>query len=339
MVSFDLGACVQRYIPHRWKIVKISSRASQVFAQYCVLGAIADKRDTKVRSLSRAIRRLWTKRLQELVGRNLWALNIKTDNFDKRKFELTFRRCFFCRPTYLYYFWRKETVFRPCRRDAFCPFCFARICAWSYRHVKKTLRTIGAQDPTTKLVMTCRVVSRFIAAADFHPTLGCSDSQILVYTKILRGELQRHQYAYNKCAKQLQRTTKGSMCRTVVIPQKTGWRIETRQFLVHAPKIKLPVVRLPGAKVQYLKSCRLADDFAKPETSSEFFFMLAEFHRYPRELLTGYAEFTAAYLHARQDLRLLSGTGVCRKTGQSLGAYFKQKDADARASRAAKKTA
>lgn len=342
VVCSDFGALIQRYVPHNWKIVKVGNRAAQVFAQHCVLGEIAVKRDTKVKSLSRAMRRLWVARLKELVVRQLWLPNVPMHDvsepqFDQRKFELTFRRCLFCRPTYMYYRWKRQAVFRPCNRDMFCPFCFARICAWQYRHVKTLLRAIGKQKTDTPLVMTGRIVSRFIEAPGFHPTLGCPDSQIRVYAQILRGELKRHQYAYNKCTKRLQRHTVGSMCRTVVIPQETGWNIETRQFFLHKPKLKLPAVRLAGAKVRYFKSSRLRDDYALPETSSEFFFLLAAINQYPKELLTGYTELVAAYLHASHDMRLMSGTGLCRKTGRSLGGYFKQKDADAKATRKAKK--
>ena len=341
MVCSDFNAQIQRYVPHGWKIVKVGSRAAQVFAQHCVLGKIATKRNTKVRSLSRAMRHLWTSRVKELVVQRLWLPNIKigpvAKAFDQRKFELTFRRCFFCRPTYLYYRWKDQQVFRPCSRDAFCPFCFARICAGQYRYIKGLLRNIGKQKTDTKLVMTGRIVSRFVAAPGFHPTLGCDDKQIKVYTKILRGELRRHQHAYNKCQKRLQRNTLGSLCRTVVIPQDTGWCIETRQFFLHNSRIKLPAVKIPGAKVRYLKRSNVATDYAKPEASSDFFFILAEINKYPQELLTGYVELTAAYLHASHNLRLLSGTGLCRKTGRSLGKHFKKKDADARAAREAKK--
>jgi hypothetical protein len=56
--------------------------------------------------------------------------------------------------------------------------------------------------------------------------------------------------------------------------------------------------------------------------------MLGQFNRYPIELLTGYAELTAAYLRAIDGMHTISGTGIFRKAGRTLIEQLKKRRED-----------
>ena len=334
MSLFDFRAHVTRYKLRPWRVVRVGRRMSHTFAQQFVLG-LESKDYTAVCSRTRTFRTQWANRLKELTSRQLWLpgteqLDPYAGDFDLKNFTLTYQRCLFCRPSYMYYKWAGERVFRPCRHERICPFCFARISASQCRYVKMVLRRLGRQNKAGKLVLTCRVASRFIAAPEFDGVFGCSNECVAEYATLLQRELQRERTAYAKCAKQLSRTTTASLYRVNVVPQDTGWRIETRQVFLHEPNTKLPAVKIRGARVDFIESIRVADFCAVPGTDTRFFDIFGAFARYPRELLTGYAELVAAYLRATRNMRLASGTGLFKKSGRRLVEYFKEKDAHAR---------
>lgn len=326
MSVFDFVAHVRRYKLRPWRVARVGRRMSQTFAQQFGLHLDSIKSYKVVVARTNAVRNKWAMRLKELAARNLWFphsknLNPYSADFDLKKFTLTFQRCLFCRPSYLYFFWKRTKVFRPCNRAYFCPFCFARVSQAQYVHVRKKIRAIGNQNSSTPLIATCRVTSRFLPAPDFDLISGCDNDKVAEYSRLLWGELRRERAAYQKLVKQLNRKTRGSMWRLVVIPQDTGWIIETRQFLLHQPKIKMPFVRPKNGKVVYLKSIKAAVCYNQSDT--EFYFMLGQFNRYPVELLTGYAELTAAYLRAVDGMHTISGTGIFRRAGRSLVELFK----------------
>lgn len=321
MALIDFATFIRRYRLTAWRVHRVSVRMAHIFAQHFVLDLTGAKTHDTVISRTNTVRNRWALKLKELAIRALWfpvgrGTNPDASDFDFKKFQLSFQRCLFCRPTYMYFRWRKEPVFRPCNRSHVCPFCYARISSAQYRSVKNKLRAIGRHNKDTKLIVTCRIASRFIAAPDWNERVGCGLDKVREYERLLWGEVQRERTAYSKSVKQLNRKTIGSLWRLCVIPQDNGWLIEARQFFLHAPKTKLPCVRVRQSRVTYLKSIKVSACYAQPET--EFFYILGEFNRYPMTLLTGYDELVAACLRAVHGMRLLGGTGIFRKTGRRL---------------------
>lgn len=331
MALFDFAAHVCKYSLRPWRVLRVGRRMSQIFAQQFCLRLEDKKTHRAVVRRTNAMRNHWMRRLKELAVRHLWFPHAKrfdpyAADFDLKNFTLSFQRCLFCRPSYMYFRWKKEKVFRPCNRSYFCPFCFARIAQWQYVSIRRKLRSIGRHNPATKLIVTCRVVSRVLPAPEFDTIAGCSDEKVAEYVRLLWGELRRERAAYQKHVKSLNRKTLGSMWRLVVVPGDTGWLLETRQFILHQPKTKLPVVRPRHGKVTYIKSIKVADCCNDAET--DFYFMLGQFNRYPIELLTGYAELTAAYLRAIDGMHTISGTGIFRKAGRTLIEQLKKRRED-----------
>jgi hypothetical protein len=323
---------VRRYRLNPWRVNRVSVRMAHVFAQQFVLGLNGAKTHDAVVGRTNTIRQRWAVKLKELAIRALWLpagkLTHPDDpNFNFKKFQLSFQRCLFCRPTYMFFRWKKDPVFRPCNWSHICPFCYARITTAQYRDVKNKLRAIGRHNKDTKLVVTCRVAARFVPAPDWDPRIGCDLDVVKQYDRLVWGELQRERSAYQKQIKQLGRKTMGSLWRLVVVPQENGWLIEARQFFLHAPKTKLPCVRVHGSRVTYIKSLKVSACYEQPDT--EFFYLFGEFNRYPLQLLEGYDEFVAAYLRAVHGMRLLAGTGIFRKTGRRLIKDQKRKGNDA----------
>jgi len=343
VILFDyFVSIVRRYRLHRWRVARVGRRMSHTFAQHFVLGLDGPKTNAAVISRTKTMRKRWSVKLKELATRALWfpngrELNPHSEDFDIKRFRLSFQRCLFCRPSFLYFKWKKEPVFRPCNRAHFCPFCFARVSSAQYRYVKNKIRKIGRQASDTKLIVTCRIAARFVPAPGWDPNVGCDNATVAQYERLLWGELQREKQAYAKCRRELCRKTEASMWRLCIVPQDNGWMIEARQLLVHAPKTKLPVVRVRGSRVTYMKSIKVVDCFDQAQT--DFFYVLGEFNRYPQEWLSGYDELVAAYLRAVYDIRLVASTGIFKRAGRSLVRHFKQKDAHAKAQKVAAKRA
>jgi hypothetical protein len=333
MVLIDFAAFVRRYRLKTWRVNRVSVRTAHMFAQHFVLGLTGAKTHDAVISRTNTVRQRWALKLKELAIRALWLpigklTHPDSADFDFKKFRLSFQRCLFCRPTYMYFRWKKDAIFRPCNRSHVCPFCYARISSAQYRSVKNKLRALGRHNKDTKLIVTCRVAARFVAAPDWDPRIGCGLDVVKQYERLLRGELQRERDAYHKQIKQLGRKTMGSLWRLVVVPQDSGWLIEARQFFLHAPKTKLPCVRVRGSRVTYIKSLKVSDCYEQPDT--EFFYLFGEFNQYPMQLLDGYDELVAAYQRAVHGMRLMAGTGIMRKSGRRLIEEQKRKGDDAK---------
>lgn len=342
MALIDFAEFLRRYSLKPWRVHRVSFRMAHIFSQHFVLGLTGAKTHDTVVARTNTIRRQWALKLKELAIRALWfpagrGTNPDAADFDFKKFRLSFQRCLFCRPTYMFFRWKKEAVFRPCNRSHICPFCYARISSAQYREVKHKLRAIGRHNSDTKLIATCRVASRFVPALGWDPQVGCGLDEVKQHERLVWGELQRERDAYSKCVKQLNRNTLGSLWRLCVVPQDNGWLIETRQFFLHAPKTKLPCVRVRNSRVTYMKSIKVAECYAQPEL--DFFYMFGEFSRYPQQLLSGYDELVAAYLRAVHGMRLLAGTGILRKTGRRLVTQHKRKDGHAKAQKGAAQSA
>jgi hypothetical protein len=334
----DFAAMIRRYKLHRWRVARVGMRMSHIFAQHFVLDITGAKTKDAVIGRTNTVRKKWAVKLKDLAARALWfplgrELDPYSADFDIKRFRLSFQRCLFCRPSFLYFKWKREAVFRPCNRAHFCPFCFARVSSAQYRYVKNRIRKIGRQAPDTKLIVTSRVASRFVAAPNWDPNVGCDNATVAQYERLLWGEMQRERQAYSKCQRALHRKTIGSMWRLCIVPQDTGWIIEARQLFVHEPKTKLPFVRVRGSRVTYLKSVKVVDCFDKAET--DFFYALGEFNRYPQEWISGYDELVAAYLRAVYDVRLVAGTGLLKRAGRTLVQHHKRKDANAKAQKSA----
>lgn len=332
MALVDFAEFVRRYKLRAWRVHRVSVRMAHIFAQHFVLGLTGAKTHDAVIGRTNTIRNQWAIKLKELAVRALWfptgrGTDPDAPDFDFKKFRLSFQRCLFCRPTYMYFRWKKEAVFRPCNRSHICPFCYARISSAQYRAVKHKLRAIGRHNSDTKLVVTCRIAARFVPAIGWDPGVGCGLDKVRQYERLLWGELQRERDAYSKCVKQLNRNTLGSLWRLCVVPQDNGWLIEARQFFLHAPKTKLPCVRVRNSRVTYMKSVKVSECYQQPET--DFFYLFGEFTRYPQQLLAGYDELVAAYLRAVHGMRLLAGTGILRKSGRRLVTQHKRKGAHA----------
>jgi hypothetical protein len=332
MSVFDFSQYINRYRLFPWKITRIGRSASQTFAQHFVIGAV-DKTMRGICRRTRAVRNLWQMRLKELVSRQLWLPNTDVRhyndaNFDSKNFELSFRRMLFCRPTYLYFRWKKARVWRPCNRPLFCPFCAARQAAQQYRYVRRQLRLLGRRNQDKTLLVRSRVYRKTIPATNFDAVLGCSDAQQHMYEHHLIGALVLQQNAVRAQARHMRKTI-GYMWRITAYPVGADWVLETRQFFVYAAKKKIADVSCVGACV-YDHSVALNEHFDIP--GGELFHMLGEFCRYPIEFLTGNAELVAAILSASKARRLIGGAGIFRLVGvRKLMRYFKQETANGKA--------
>lgn len=336
VLDFDFPRFVYKFKLPKWAVAKVGRTKSQSFAIEFTLG-LYRKSGRRAVHRTNTFRKLWSRRLKELLARQLWTLDTKGcqdpyhSDFDLKKFGLSFRRALCCRPAYLYYLRKKDHAInhqiRPCWRTKICPFCFANISMDQYRYVKgfvnKRLKKHGNH---TDLVAVCRVVRQFVPAYGFDPRVGCEADQVTRMIPGLKTAIDQHRKAYTKLtrSKQISRKTLGTLWRIVVIPREMGWDVETRQFVLCDRTVKrTPVVKIRGAKTVYNASLRISRK-GKPaeEFDDAFYELFGEFCRYPKTLLTASVELTATYLRAVHRTRLLTGTGVFTKTGRVLVKFF-----------------
>ena len=336
VLDFDFARFVNKFKLPRWAVAKVGRTKSQSFAieftlgLYCKAGRLAARRTNTFRTL-------WSRRLKELLARQLWTLDTKgcqdpyQPEFNLNKFGLSFRRAICCRPAYLYYLRKKNHAInhqiRPCCRTKICPFCFANISMGQYRYVKGFInKKLKKHGDHTDLVAVCRVVRQFVPAYGFDPRVGCDADQVTRLIPGLKAAIDQHRKAYAKLKRgdQIRRGTLGTLWRIVVIPREIGWDVETRQFVLCDRTVKhTPVVKIRGAKTVYNASLRISRK-GKPveEFDDAFYALFGEFCRYPKTLLTANVELTATYLRAAHRTRLLTGTGVFTKTGRVLVKFF-----------------
>jgi hypothetical protein len=333
-MPLDFHRLVTRYKLRKLKVVRVGRHMSDLFAQEFVLGLTLNKTHARVYRQVALFRNMWAKKLKSLAANQLWLPNTRLldphdPSFNVQKFELTFRRLLFCRPTFVQFAWQGAKVWRPCNRSSFCPFCFARVASSLYRHTKRRINKLVEKNPATQLCITVQVLRRFIYAANFDSIRGCHPYQVDMYVDQLKEEIQQHKAAYAKCTKRLQRVTLGSMWRVVVIPMDSGWIIESRQCFIHKPNKQLPVPVLENSVVHYNRTVPVLD--GADLERDDFFVTFGEFCRYPVSTLRTYSEFVAAALRAAHNLRMCSGTGILRKTSRSLIRMFKQENLDGKA--------
>jgi hypothetical protein len=126
---------------------------------------------------------------------------------------------------------------------------------------------------------------------------------------VLRNVLGKEIEKYAMLKKELRKHTYGSLWRVAVNPSDTGWELQIRQFYLTRPKAKRPAKRAQKSAAIFLQSAKISDFDATMSA-------LGEFVSYPQGLLTGYAELTAASLHARNGLRLSNATGCLYRKGR-----------------------
>ncbi len=343
MLDFDFARYVREFRYRTWAIDNAGTRISKIFAMHFVLGLKKHKDVVRLSRRLNKVRKLWIWRLRELSINELWQptkqkeLSPYHPEFDLKKFKNAFRRCMFCRPACAHYrsIDGRQITIRPCWHTHICPFCWLNLTIAQYVYVKQGINQLVKQHDAN-FVAVCRVIRWFVPAPGFNPNRGTDGAQVKEHARVLEKVIakQRHLYARLSESKKLQRQTKGSLWRLVVIPDEKGWHIEVRQFLVCRPNTPLPVVKIRGVKVTYLKSLKLSTP--RLTFNNEFFYMFGEFCRYPATLLTDYCQLTAAYLHATHNVQLISGTGVFSKTGRVLMHYMRKRRTDDLARKAAK---
>ena len=336
MLDFDFPRFVYKFKLPKWAVAKVGRTKSQSFAIEFTLG-LYKKSGRRPIERTNTFRKLWAKRLKELLARQLWTLDVKGcqdphhADFDLKKFGWSFRRALCCRPAYLYFMrGRSQPInhqIRPCWRTKICPFCFANISMSQYRYVKAFInKRLQKHAQHTDLVAVCRIVRQFVPARDFNPGVGCDAEGIAPLAAMLVPALDQHRKAYKQLArsKRVSRHALGALWRIIVTPRDTGWDVETRQFLLCANTARRkPLVKIRKAKTVYMKTLPISRKHKPGEQfDDELYAMFGEFCRYPKPLLTGSVELTAAYLRAAHRRRLLTGAGVFTKTGRVLVKFF-----------------
>jgi hypothetical protein len=310
---------IEKYRIQRWRIKRVSGRVSALLALRYVLYPAANVRRLKSELTYNAVvkmvdrlHKLWFNRAKDIIARQLWCpggMALRSADI------LTFRRVINCRPSCVFYKRGNKGKLRPCKRDRFCPFCWARTAAFGYRNFKHQLRQARRKQPNLALVY--RVLSHKVPAAGFDVFTGYTPAQILAQAEKLRGVIEQHRELHKKLAKPLQRKTLGSAWRVVVNPIDDGWVVEVRQLFLWLPKKTLPLAHYPGTTETAIQSVCAHDDDAVLDTIGKFF-------EYPAGLMTTYLELVAVYLQASSNMRMLSGTGLFRTAGQSLVRQIKK---------------
>lgn len=334
---FDLDSFVLGLRLRRWRVARVGKRASQLFAANTVLNTATF---AGIRKETLRVRRLWAALMQDLALRRLWffypneAVSPADADFDVSRFALTYRRCRYCRPSFLFFYPTRKKAsegrinyqIRPCHRSL-CPFCFARRSQWQFRYVKQQLNK-WLREGRTDIVLTYRSRKEFVPAKGFSPDSGCSLEDVLAMAKRLRAVIQQHRRAYKKlrCSKLLHRRTVGALWRVVVTPAPNGWYVETRQ-LVAAPNSlrQVPFAQLKFRTTGTYARLPVFRDAQQPRKfNDQFFEFFSEFCRYPKELLTCHTELTAAVLWATHKLPMLAATGAFRGAALRSAACFRR---------------
>ena len=331
MEDFDFIQFVNKFKLPRWFVLKTGKTKSQFFAAEFTLGLYL-KTGRRVVRRTNTFRRLWSRRLKELLSRQLWRLSSSPEVdpssplFELKRFALSYRRALCCRPTYLYYVKSSGQSInyqvRPCWRTRICPFCIARISAAQYRLVKHTVNIWAKKNVSCdSFMVVCRVLREFVPAIGFNAALGCDQEKIAELARPLKFALRQHKAHYDALvrSKRVARHTIGSMWRVTVDPQIDGWFVETRQFLLCRANLKkLPVVTLPNAAVVYNERLPLVAAPKGEEFDDAFYPVFGEFCRYHKSLLIAPPELVAAYLHASAGIKLFRGSGLFLKTCRGL---------------------
>lgn len=289
----------------KWRVARVPRFAAHLFAHRFVLVPAANKqrntRAVRTRSLilrARQAHRNWLRRLQELFLRDLWT---PASSFLTRDLQLaSVQRCLNCRPTSFEYYWTNNIVkLNPCGRFAICPFCYARRAEDLFRRV--ICATWQLRKTTDKAIVACRIEKYTIQAPNFAES-GWDATVVFANIPVLRRAILAEIANYKKIRRQLSRETYGSAWAIVVEPVNDGWEIQIRQLFISRLKARKPVSRAKTRSAIFLQSARITN-------IDSVINVVGSFVEYPRGLLAGYAELSAAALHARTNLRLTNATG------------------------------
>lgn len=302
----------EAFFPHRWRIRFVSRYRSQIFAyRHVIIPAVTYKRlfaSLSPISIKKRLRRahlLWFRRIKEFACRDLWLPSPQCNSLDVKYASL--RRCLYCRPTQLVYYWRdNESQLRLCGRRSLCPFCSARAAEDLYRRVSRTIKIL--QKRGIFALATCRVET-FVVKAENFEEMGWDVTNVYSNARMLRQLLKIEQARYKKIHRQLRKQTFGSIWAVVVNPISDGWEIQIRQFFITRLKAKKPTNRAYKNSSIFLHSAKLSN-------FKDTMGVLGLFVQYPTGLITGYAELSAAVFHARNRLRLSNATGYLYNRGR-----------------------
>ncbi|NBO38259.1 hypothetical protein EBU99_06725 [bacterium] len=324
---FDLDRYLAEIKLPRWRVARVGCRTSQLFAAQFTLGV-----STRAAILQRVhkFRRRWAFCLRSLACRRLWSFypnepeEVTPWSFDLPRFGLTYRRCFCCRPSFLFFYpgaglssgKKINHQIRPCRRPV-CPFCFARRSQRLFIYVKRIVNR-WRKMPVEPVALTYRVRREFVPALGFSPVAGCDRKEVQQMAQQLRKVVARHRAARRKIerSKNLQRKTLGTLWRVVVYPTPTadGWCVETRELIAATRSFRVDsscLVQLGKCTTGETKRW-LVGETPGHAGDDEFYQFFGAFCRYPETLLATYVELTAAVLWATAELCTISATGVFR---------------------------
>lgn len=301
-----------------WRIARVGTRASHRFALRHVLIPASNMRrhrnemkHGRAVSMVHRLHRMWFNRVKTLIVRQLW---IPGDTPSRSSQTMTARRVMNCRPSNVYFAKGNEGKLRPCNRHNFCPFCWARVAAYFYRHSKAGLNRLRKQHDD--LLLYCRVVSQAVPTPKYLLCGVPEEAELWRAAKHLKDIFEPYRELCAKNHKQRQRKTIGSCWRLVVSPAESGWTIELRELMLAKPGQRLPWVSCRNARTCDSFSTKLDDD-------QELQRCLGRFVEYPAGLLTEYPELTAVCLRATHGVRLSSGTGVFRTCSGGLRQCFR----------------
>lgn len=296
---------IENYRLKKWRIARIPRFAAHMFAHRFVIVPAANKtrksRGVRTRTIVKRLEqahRNWFMRLKELVLRELWtpASEYLTEDIQ----EAAVKRCLYCPPTSIEHSNKRRTAsVRLCGRPCICPFCYAREAEDMFRRLIKAIQQLRKTEDN--LIITTRIATYTLSAAKFEE-IGWQTENMFDNAGKLRRALVSEMGKYKDIRRKLSRNTSGSAWRIVVNPVDAGWEVQVRQLFITRPRAKRPVNRAKKSSAIFLQSAKLTDIQAAID-------VLGAFVEYPRGLLTGYAEITAAVLHARTGLRLSNATG------------------------------
>lgn len=295
-----------------WWVSKISRHRAQMFSYKYVIQPAANYTRTfgfhtfkiLIRHLLRAYR-YWFYRCKDMTCRDLWLPSPPDNN--ATVLHRAVKHCLYCLPTQVLLHKNRVPVkVHPCNQYRICPFCASRFAEDVYRRFMRARETL--LDSAPNALVTYRVESFYIPAQHFDAN-GWTRMTALAQTKKLAGTLRRERAKYLKLAKDLRSVTLGSLWQLVVFPKNCGWTVEIRQLYITTPKSPRPAHRRRKSGALRFQSVKLREYRLALE-------LLGEFVKYPGELLTGYAELTAAALNARRGVRLFNGTGQLYRKGR-----------------------
>ena len=309
----------ENHAPKRWRIRYVQRFKSQMFAYTHVIVPAANNKKlfkslapVSIKKRTKRAHVMWFRRVKELVCRELWMPSPRYNNSTTKMASV--QRCMYCRPTHLLYRDCDNDQLSLCGRSNICPFCYARQSEDVYKRVSRAIKQLQKQG--RPIIATCRIETYLLKAKDFAQD-GWDIDNMYSNAGILRAALAAEIDKHAAIKKALRKHTYGSMWRVVINPVDNGWELQIRQFFITRPKAKRPAKRARKAAAIFLQSAKISDFQATMAALGKFVF-------YPQGLLTGYAELTAASLHARNGLRLSNATGCLYRKGRVKRAAAQQ---------------